>query len=87
LLGTGKPEERSIDDLREDLTAKLGELHRRAVHAKAVVTPGTYLANPWLRLGAGLVAGAIVAQQVRRGGLLGALALTALGGAISRAVR
>ena len=85
LITLNAPQTRSVDELRDALTDKLGELHRRAVHAKDVVTPATYLANPWLRIGIGLVAGAVVGDQVKRGGLSGALALLGLGALAGRA--
>lgn len=85
LITLHAPQVRSVDELRDALTEKLGELHRRAVHAKEVVTPATYVANPWMRIGVGLVAGAVVGDQVKRGGLAGALALLALGALAGRA--
>ena len=48
---------RKIEDLRTDLTDKLGELHRRARHARAVLSPSTYWKNPWIRLGIGVAIG------------------------------
>ena len=77
--------ERSVDELRDALTEKLGELHRRAVHAKHVVTPATYFANPWTKLGLALVAGVVVGDQLKRGGVLGTFALLGLGAAAYRA--
>ncbi|MEO8554994.1 MAG: hypothetical protein ABI678_33675 [Kofleriaceae bacterium] len=77
--------ERSLDKLRDSLTEKLGELHRRAVHAKQVVTPATYFENPWTQLGLALVAGIVVGDQMKRGGLFGTLALLGLGAAAYRA--
>lgn len=77
--------ERSVDELRDSLTEKLGELHRRAVHAKQAVTPATYLENPWTKLGLALVAGVVVGDQMKRGGLFGTLALLGLGAAAYRA--
>ena len=85
LITLHAPQARTVDEVRDALNEKLGELHRRAVHAKQVVTPATYVANPWLRIGVGLVAGAVVGDQVRRGGLAGALALLGLGAIAGRA--
>lgn len=76
--------ERSVDELRDSLNEKLGELHRRAVHAKQVVTPATYFDNPWTKLGLALVAGVIVGDQMKRGGVFGTLALLGLGAAAYR---
>ena len=73
--------ERSVDELRDSLNEKLGELHRRAVHAKQVVTPATYFDNPWTTLGLALVAGVVVGDQMKRGGMFGTLALLGLGAA------
>lgn len=86
LISIHPPQPKSVDELREALNAKLGELHRRAVHVKEVVTPATYVANPWLRIGLGLVAGAVVGDQARRGGLAGTLALLGLGAIVGRAL-
>ena len=85
LISIHPPQARSVDELRDSLTEKLGELHRRAVHAKEVVTPATYVANPWVRIGVGLFAGALVGDQVKRGGLAGTLALVGLGALAGRA--
>lgn len=78
---TAEARERSVDELRDSLTEKLGELHRRAVHAKQVVTPATYLDNPWTKVGLALVTGFVVGDQLKRGGVLGTLALLGLGAA------
>ena len=86
LITLHPPQERSVDELRDSLNAKLNELHRRAVHAKQVVTPATYVANPWLRIGLALAAGALVGDQARRGGLAGTLALLGLGALAGRAI-
>jgi hypothetical protein len=53
-----------LENLRSNLTAKLGELHRRAVHAKRTLSPATYLDQPWVRYGVaaaiGLAAGYVL---------------------------
>jgi len=49
---------RDLDDLRNGLTDKLEELHRRAKVAREMVTPSTYLRSPWFKLGAIALVGA-----------------------------
>jgi hypothetical protein len=80
---------RSLEDLRKDLTDKLGELHRRATHAKHALTPSTYWQNPWLRVGLGLVGGLVVGSQLRgvtRGGVMRAIAFVGLGVIVGRSL-
>src|SRR3954471_14961141 len=48
---------RHIDELRGNLTEKLGELHRRATHVKLALSPSTYWNNPWIRIGIGAAIG------------------------------
>jgi hypothetical protein len=52
-----------IDELHNNLTEKLGELHRRAAHAKRVLSPSTYWNNPWIRLGIGAAIGFAIADR------------------------
>lgn len=59
-----KPE-RSIDELRESLGEKLAELHRRAKHARALMSPAAYLRHPWVRVGIGCALGAALASERR----------------------
>jgi hypothetical protein len=42
---------------RDHLTAKLGELRRREVRVRTVLSPFRHLANPWLRIGIAAVVG------------------------------
>jgi hypothetical protein len=53
----------NIEELRGGLTEKLGELHRRATHAKLVLSPGTYWKNPWIRLGIGAAIGFVMIDR------------------------
>ena len=54
---------RNIEELRSSLTEKLGELHRRATHAKLVLSPSTYWKNPWIRLGIGAAIGFAIVDR------------------------
>jgi hypothetical protein len=54
---------KKLDDLRTNLTDKLGELHRRATHAKLVLSPWSYWKNPWVRLGIGAAVGFVLGQR------------------------
>jgi hypothetical protein len=40
-----------IEQARDRLTAKLGELRRREESVRTVLSPIRHLANPWLRIG------------------------------------
>ena len=51
---------RQIDDLRSNLTDKLEELHRRAKVAREMLTPSSYWKSPWLKVGVGVGAAALV---------------------------
>ncbi|MBA3540479.1 MAG: hypothetical protein H0T79_12790 [Deltaproteobacteria bacterium] len=55
-----------IDELRQNLNEKLGELHRRANHTKDVLTPSTYWKNPWVRVGIAAALGFVVGDLRRR---------------------
>ncbi|MEO8706741.1 MAG: hypothetical protein ABI867_42335 [Kofleriaceae bacterium] len=58
-----------IEELRTSLGEKLEELHRRAKHTKAILSPSTYWQNPWVRVGIGFALGWFVARMLtRRGG-------------------
>jgi hypothetical protein len=52
-----------LEDLRNNITDKLGELHRRATHAKLVLSPSSYWKNPWVRLGIGAAVGLVLGQR------------------------
>lgn len=43
--------------MRQRLGARLHGLHRRVMYVRAMISPRTYIANPWLRLGAAAVVG------------------------------
>jgi hypothetical protein len=80
-----------IDDLRHDLAEKLGELHRRAVHTKQVLSPSTYWNNSWIRLGIGAAVGFALGSY-RRGaartheGLVHSIVRAGLGAAVTSVV-
>lgn len=57
-----------VDALRANLDEKLAELKRRAVHAKEVLTPATYLQNPWVRVGIAAAVGFALGSGSRRDG-------------------
>ena len=48
---------RELEELRDNVTAKLAELHRRATRARLALTPSTYWQNPWIRLALGVAVG------------------------------
>lgn len=80
---------RSLEELRSGLNDKLGELHRRANHAKDAFSPSTYLANPWVRLGLAFGAGFLVGSRLRgtaSGGILHTIVRAGLGAAVSALV-
>lgn len=52
-----------VEELRGSLTEKLGELHRRATHAKVVFSPSTYWKSPWIRLGVGAAIGYAITRR------------------------
>jgi hypothetical protein len=43
--------------VRARLGAKAHGLHQRMTHLRAMVSPRTYVANPWLRIGAAVALG------------------------------
>lgn len=43
--------------MRARLGARLDGLHRAAMHVRAMISPRTYIANPWFRLAAAAVVG------------------------------
>lgn len=57
-----------VDALRANLDEKLAELKRRAVHAKEVLTPATYLQSPWVRVGIAAAVGFALGASSRRDG-------------------
>ena len=76
----------SMDALRDSLAEKLNELHRRATHAKQLLTPDTYWKNPWIRFGLGAAVGLAVGLSGRRRGEPGVqLAHESLGRTLLRA--
>lgn len=48
---------------RARLAANLGELQQRLTHARKLVSPRTYLANPWLKVGLGVAVGYLVGRR------------------------
>ena len=83
--------DRTIDELRISLADKLGELHRRASHAKLALSPATYWHNPWVRLGIGVAIGFAVGHRRRAStrtheGLLHAIVRAGLSAAASALV-
>jgi hypothetical protein len=52
-----------LDELRDNVTAKLGELHRRATHARLALSPSSYWRQPWLRLGLGVALGYAIGRR------------------------
>jgi ElaB/YqjD/DUF883 family membrane-anchored ribosome-binding protein len=55
-----KPE---LAELRDSVTAKLGELHRRATQARIALSPSNYLRQPWLRIGLGVAIGYAIGRR------------------------
>ena len=49
-----EPNNARIARARARLAANLGELQQRLTHARKLVSPRTYLANPWLKVGLGV---------------------------------
>lgn len=60
---------RQIDQLRVDLGEKLDELHRRAAHAKQLLSPAHHWHNPWVRLGIGVAIGFALGSRRRSAGM------------------
>jgi hypothetical protein len=52
-----------IAEVRSRLAANLGELHDRVNRARRLMSPRTYLDNPWVRLGLGVAAGYLVGRR------------------------
>jgi hypothetical protein len=52
-----------IAEVRSRLAANLGELHDRVNRARRLMSPRTYLDNPWVRLGLGVAAGYLVGSR------------------------
>jgi hypothetical protein len=52
-----------IAEVRSRLAANLGELHDRVNRARRLMSPRTYLDNPWIRLGLGVAAGYLVGRR------------------------
>jgi hypothetical protein len=55
--------DRRLDALRARLAVNLGELQRRATHARELISPRTYLENRWVQLGLGLAAGYMLGRR------------------------
>ena len=60
------PTHAELDALRANLDEKLAELKRRATHAKVVLTPATYLDDPWVRCGIAAVLGFAIGSGSQR---------------------
>jgi hypothetical protein len=85
--------DRKIEQLRRDLTEKLGELRRRAADAKLVLSPSTYWRSPQIRIAIGFAIGFAIgarrpaaAEVGAREGLLRAIVRTGLCAAASALV-
>jgi hypothetical protein len=52
-----------LDELRDNVTAKLGELHRRATQVRVALSPSSYWRQPWLRLGLGIAIGYAIGRR------------------------
>ena len=63
---------------RERLANTLTELHRRIVYARTILSPRTYLGDPWLKLGAAVAAAYALGRPNRRGGLARTISLAAV---------
>jgi hypothetical protein len=48
---------REIEELRDNVTAKLAELHRRATRARLALSPSSYWQRPWIRFALGVAVG------------------------------
>ncbi len=55
-----------IAETRARLETNLTELRDRARHARTMMSPRTYLDNPWFRVGVGLLAGFLIVRWYRR---------------------
>lgn len=62
---TDQPDAR-IERARARLAANLGELQQRITRARNLVSPRTYLASPWLKVGLGLAAGYFLGRRHAR---------------------
>ncbi len=51
---------------RDRLAAKLAELQHRVTAARELVSPATYLANPWVRFGLGAAVGFLIGRAPKR---------------------
>ena len=63
---THDPSQAELDALRANLDEKLAELKRRATHAKVVLTPATYLDDPWVRCGIAALLGFAIGSGSQR---------------------
>lgn len=50
---------------RSGIADKLGELQQRGARVRAALSPLTYLANPWLRIGIGIGVGYLLGSRRR----------------------
>jgi ElaB/YqjD/DUF883 family membrane-anchored ribosome-binding protein len=76
-----------VEAARERLGDKLNELKRRAHRAKEILTPASYLANPWVRLAIAAAAGFALGRLGRRSAGGGATGESILGGMLASVVR
>ena len=58
-----QPNEDRISRARARLAANLGELQQRVTRARKLVSPQTYLASPWFRVGLGVAVGYLVGRR------------------------
>jgi len=59
-----------ISQLRARLAANVGELQQRVTRARTLMSPRTYLGNPWVQLGLGMAVGYLAGRR-RKPKLLG----------------
>jgi len=52
-----------IAELRARLAANVGELQQRVTRARTLLSPRTYLDNPWVRLGLGAAVGYLAGRR------------------------
>jgi hypothetical protein len=57
--------DRRIEEARARLATHLGELQDRVTRAREMISPGTYLRSPWLKLGIGVALGYAVGRRRR----------------------
>jgi len=52
-----------IAELRARLAANVGELQHRVTRVRTLMSPRTYLGNPWVRFGLGMAVGYLVGRR------------------------